>query len=52
MKAWLGQRPWIWIIVFFLLFMGAWAGLITIAVRNAPPPIEPASLVPESVDES
>ena len=33
--------PWILIVIAFLLLLGAWATLITIAKRNAPVPIDP-----------
>ena len=36
----LRKRPWLWIIVAFLLLIGAWTGLIMIAVKNKPQSIE------------
>ncbi len=43
MKNWLKNRPWIWIVLFFLAFMSAWAWFIVIALRNVPEvvPLEP-----------
>lgn len=45
MNTWFRDRPWIWIVVFFLAFLCAWATLITIAVRNSPAPVEPPSVL-------
>lgn len=40
MWKWFAKRPWIFIILFFLAYVGAWAGLIVFAVKNSPPPFE------------
>ena len=36
MKEAIRKRPWLFIWVAFVLLIGAWALLITLAVRNAP----------------
>lgn len=36
MKAAIRKRPWLFIWVAFVILIGAWALLITVAVRNAP----------------
>lgn len=34
------RRPWLLIVLAFLLLIGAWSALITIAVKHAPQQIE------------
>lgn len=34
------KHPWIFIVLAFLLLIGAWSALITIAVKHAPEKIE------------
>lgn len=34
------SRPWIYVLLAFLLLIGAWSALITIAVKHAPEKIE------------
>ena len=34
------KRPWLLIVFAFLLLIGAWAALITIAIKHAPEQIE------------
>lgn len=34
------NRPWIYVVLAFLLLIGAWSALITIAVKHAPQKIE------------
>lgn len=34
------KRPWLWIVMAFILLIAAWAVLITIAVNNQPETIE------------
>ena len=34
------KRPWLWIVLAFILLIAAWAVLITIAVNNQPEKIE------------
>lgn len=46
MRKWLRDRPWIWFVLLFLAFVGAWVVFITIAVRNAPQVVPPAHPVP------
>lgn len=36
MRAFLRERPWIWVCVAFLVLFGAWATLFTIALNNQP----------------
>ncbi|HSI64541.1 MAG TPA: hypothetical protein VLE43_15540 [Candidatus Saccharimonadia bacterium] len=36
MKNYLAQRPWIWIVVTFVVLIAALASLVTTAVRNMP----------------
>ncbi len=40
------KRPWIWVIVAFLLLIGAWTTLILIALKNQPQNIELAPPIP------
>ncbi len=40
MKRFLRERPWIWIVVAFLVLITGWSFLITIAVQNTPETIE------------
>ena len=40
MKNFFRKRPWLWIIVAFVLLIGAWTALIMIAVKNKPQSIE------------
>lgn len=40
MMGMLRRHPWLWIIVAFLLLIGAWTALISIAVKNKPASIE------------
>tara|TARA_R110002096_G_scaffold376724_6_gene570475 strand:+ start:5067 stop:5216 length:150 start_codon:yes stop_codon:yes gene_type:complete len=46
MKRWFKNRPWIWIVLFFITFMVAWTWFIVIAVKNSPQtvPMESAQL--------
>lgn len=32
----ISSRPWLWIILLFVVFIAAWAWFITIAVQNKP----------------
>lgn len=34
------KHPWIFVVLAFLLLIGAWSALITIAVKHAPEKIE------------
>jgi hypothetical protein len=34
------MHPWIYIVLAFLLLIGAWSALITIAIKHAPQKIE------------
>ncbi|MEM1084420.1 MAG: hypothetical protein AAGI48_09865 [Verrucomicrobiota bacterium] len=34
------RRPWILVVIAFLLLIGAWSALITIAVKHSPQTIE------------
>lgn len=36
MKAYLRERPWIWVVVAFVLLFSAWTTLFTIALKNQP----------------
>ncbi|MGI9241260.1 MAG: hypothetical protein ACR2RV_10690 [Verrucomicrobiales bacterium] len=36
----LKKKPWLWIVLAFILLIAAWAVLITIAVNNQPESIE------------
>ncbi len=42
MKKWLRKNPWFWFALLFVSYVIAWMGLISIAVRNQPPPFEEA----------
>ena len=33
---WLQKRPWLWIVLAFILLISAWSVLITIALNNQP----------------
>lgn len=46
MKEAIRKRPWLFIWVAFALLIGAWALLITVAVRNAPVSVPLGSEVP------
>jgi len=39
-KGILARRPWLFVLLAFLLLIGAWSALITIAVKHAPKKIE------------
>ncbi|MFM2242409.1 MAG: hypothetical protein RLZ97_1264 [Verrucomicrobiota bacterium] len=39
------KTPWIFVVLAFLLLIGAWAALITIAKRNAPQQIDPTQYI-------
>jgi hypothetical protein len=36
----MNKHPWIYVVLAFLLLIGAWSALITIAVKHAPEKIE------------
>lgn len=36
MIAWITKRPWIWIILTFVLLIAAWTVLIKVAMNNQP----------------
>lgn len=36
----ISRHPWIFIVIAFLILIGAWAGLVTLAVKHAPEQIE------------
>ncbi len=36
----IARHPWIFVVLAFLVLIGAWSTLITLAVRNAPPVVE------------
>lgn len=38
--AFLNRNPWIYIVLAFVLLIGAWSTLISIAVKHSPPQIE------------
>jgi len=40
MSRLLRKRPWLWIVLAFVLLIAAWAVLITIAVNNQPERVE------------
>lgn len=40
MSNFLKKKPWLWIVLAFILLIAAWAVLITIAVNNQPESIE------------
>ncbi len=46
MRAFLRQRPWIWVFVAFLVLFAAWTILFTVAFRNQPEtvPVSPLPL--------
>jgi len=33
---WLKKRPWLWVILAFVILISAWTAFITIAVNNQP----------------
>lgn len=33
---WFKKRPWLWVILAFIILIGAWTAFITIAVNNQP----------------
>lgn len=39
MSSFLKKRPWIWVWVAFIVLLGAWTALFTIALKNQPRPI-------------
>lgn len=45
MRKLLYRKPWLWIVIAFLVLIAAWTVLITIAVNNQPEkiPLEPAA---------
>ena len=40
MRKWVRDRPWIWIVVVFVLLIAAWTVLIKVASENQPEQIE------------
>lgn len=36
MKNYLRERPWIWVVIAFVLLFSAWTTLFTIALKNQP----------------
>jgi len=44
MIRWLRERPWIWLALLFLGFLGLWFWYFGFAARNAPPPFDEAKL--------
>jgi hypothetical protein len=40
MTAFLSRHPWIYVVLAFMLLIGAWTTLISIAVKHTPPQIE------------
>ncbi|RBP46466.1 hypothetical protein DES53_102857 [Roseimicrobium gellanilyticum] len=36
MKKYLAERPWIWVVVSFVVLIGALASFVTTAVKNMP----------------
>ncbi len=36
MKAFFRQRPWLWIVLGFIVLISAWAVFMTIAIKNQP----------------
>lgn len=40
------RHPWVFVLFAFLLLIGAWSALITIAVKNAPQPVKVQNLAP------
>ncbi len=38
------DRPWIWIVVAFLVLIASWAVLFRIAAEHAPQPIRPETI--------
>ena len=40
LAAFLSRHPWIYVVLAFVLLIGAWSTLISIAVKHTPPQIE------------
>jgi hypothetical protein len=40
LTAFLSRHPWIYVVLAFVLLIGAWSTLISIAVKHTPPQIE------------
>ena len=40
LAAFLSRHPWIYVVLAFMLLIGAWTTLISIAVKHTPPQIE------------
>ena len=38
--AFVSRNPWIYVVLAFIVLIGAWSTLISIAVKNSPQPIE------------
>lgn len=39
-SSFLAQHPWLYVVLAFVVLIGAWSALITIAVKHAPQQIE------------
>ena len=42
MIEWVLKRPWLAVVLAFVVLISAWATLISIAVKNRPGPVPPA----------
>jgi hypothetical protein len=48
MKTFFRERPWLWVVVAFIVLFSAWTALFPIAIKNQPEKVPLVELAPKA----